>query len=121
MRSNPGFGESQHPISVQPHITPQSLFCFALDSDDIMIRRRPTMKTMSGNDFSQFGDSTKNPAAFSERQNEGVTTPTGRRAVNFFGTSTAKKVKDDSQALKTRQRGRLEDMAKKKTWKDEIE
>ena len=52
-----------------------------------------------------------------------MTTPTGRRCVNYFGTvgSTANKVKDDSQARVMTKRVKLEELAKKKTWRDEIE
>ena len=130
MRSNPGFGVPQHPISVNNgshHITPQSLFCFALDTEDMRATARREQKTASGFEFSQFGDSTKrfstNQNLSDKNGNLGVTTPTGRRCVNFFGNvgSTAKKVKDDSQARTTTKRVKLEELAKKKTWRDEIE
>ncbi len=52
-----------------------------------------------------------------------MTTPTGRRCVNFFGNvkPLANKVKDDSQARITSNSVKFEELAKKKTWRDEIE
>jgi hypothetical protein len=78
------------------------------------------LATMSGFEPSQFGgDSTKKFSVNKSDKNE-VSTPTGRRAVNFFGTAEFK-VKDDSQARTTTKRTKLEELVKKKIWREEIE
>lgn len=80
-------------------------------------------KTVSGFEFSQFSqieDKSRLSLNNNCRDNREqlVSTPTKNRS-NFFGTtSTAVKVKDDSQARTSR---RMTDLAKRRNWKEEIE
>ena len=73
-------GAPQHPISVQHYITPQSLFCFALDGDDSNDLRQSNLRNIKLQ--KQVSRDTENLPM--------ISTPT-RRKDHFF------KVKDTSQ------------------------
>lgn len=84
----------QHPISVQHYITPQSLFCFALDGDDSNELRK-----------SKLGNLKLTKQVSRDDAAAGIlSTPTRRkeRASFFFNSSNLDKVKETSMTPKNK-------------------